>query len=141
MDRGRCCGCEPCLRNVAACCRAAPHPDMNYSYCVALRNQRHRRPGPVVENRAAMENTSRAVAAYPIAAREQNDAAVDCRGNGRVAEHGEPGKRAYDQVRIAALKPRPSGGRKRENMALEEERALLARLARAASLRPDPRRQ
>jgi transposase len=49
--------------------------------------------------------------------------------------------RAYDQVRIAALKPRPSGGRKRENMTLEEERALLARLARAASLRPDPRRQ
>ena len=31
-----------------------------------------------------------------------------------------------------ALKPRPSGGRKREKMTLEEENALLARFAKAA---------
>jgi transposase len=39
---------------------------------------------------------------------------------------------AYDRGGIEALKPRPSGGRKRENMSLEEEKALLARFARAA---------
>ena len=38
---------------------------------------------------------------------------------------------AYDQG-LEALKPRPSGGRKRENMTLEEEKALLARFAQAA---------
>ena len=51
------------------------------------------RPGPAVENSAAMENTPRAASAHPdgVAARERDDAAFDCRGNGRVAEHGEPG--------------------------------------------------
>jgi transposase len=39
---------------------------------------------------------------------------------------------AYDHGGLEALKPRPSGGRKRENMALEEEKALLARFAKAA---------
>ena len=39
---------------------------------------------------------------------------------------------AYDHGGIKALKPRPSGGRKRENMTLEEEKALLARFAKAA---------
>ena len=38
---------------------------------------------------------------------------------------------AYDHGGIEALKPRPSGGRKHENMAWEEEKALLARFARA----------
>ena len=35
---------------------------------------------------------------------------------------------AYDHGGVEALKPRPSGGRKRENMTLEEEKALLALL-------------
>jgi transposase len=39
---------------------------------------------------------------------------------------------AFDRGGLEALKPRPSGGRKRENMALEEEKALLARFAKAA---------
>ena len=39
---------------------------------------------------------------------------------------------AYDHGGIKALKPRPSGGRKRENMTLEQEKALLARFAKAA---------
>ena len=39
---------------------------------------------------------------------------------------------AYDQGGLEALKPRPSGGRKRENMTLEDEKALLARFAKAA---------
>src|SRR6202051_4049677 len=41
---------------------------------------------------------------------------------------------AYDQGGIKALKPKPSGGRKRENMSLQEEKALLARLAKAAGI-------
>ena len=39
---------------------------------------------------------------------------------------------AYDHGGLEAPKPRPSGGRKRENMTLEEEKALLARFAQAA---------
>jgi transposase len=39
---------------------------------------------------------------------------------------------AYERGGLEALKPRPSGGRKRENMALEQEKALLARFAKAA---------
>ena len=39
---------------------------------------------------------------------------------------------AYDHGGIEALKPKPNGGRKRENMTLEEEKALLARFAKAA---------
>src|ERR1700732_1704017 len=39
---------------------------------------------------------------------------------------------AYDHGGIKALKPRPSGGRKRENMTLKEEKALLMRFAKAA---------
>lgn len=39
---------------------------------------------------------------------------------------------AYDRGGIKALKPKPSGGRKRENMTLAEEKALLTRFARAA---------
>src|SRR6202043_4188792 len=39
---------------------------------------------------------------------------------------------AYDHGGLEALKPRPSGGRKRENMTLKEEKALLVRFAKAA---------
>jgi transposase len=39
---------------------------------------------------------------------------------------------AYDRGGLKALKSKPSGGRKRENMSLAEERALLARFAKAA---------
>jgi transposase len=39
---------------------------------------------------------------------------------------------AYDQGGLEALKPKPIGGRKRENMTLEDEKALLARFAKAA---------
>src|SRR3981081_78614 len=89
--------------------------------------QMHQRPSQAVENSAATENAPRAASAHPdgVAARERNDAAFDCRGNGRVAEHGEPG--AHGHGGIKALQPRPSGGRKRENMTLKEEKALLVR--------------
>ena len=39
---------------------------------------------------------------------------------------------AYDHGSIEALKPRPNGGRKRENMTIAQEKALLARFAKAA---------
>jgi transposase len=34
---------------------------------------------------------------------------------------------AYDHGGLTALKPKPNGGRKHENMTLAEEKALLAR--------------
>ena len=39
---------------------------------------------------------------------------------------------AYDHGGLKALKSQPSGGRKRENMTLTEEKVLLARFAKAA---------
>ena len=39
---------------------------------------------------------------------------------------------AYDRGGIKALKPKPIGGRQRENMTLSEEEALLARFGKAA---------
>src|ERR1700724_2905727 len=42
---------------------------------------------------------------------------------------------AYGHGGIKALKPRPSGGRKRENMTLKEEKALLVRFAKAGRSR------
>ena len=39
---------------------------------------------------------------------------------------------AYDHGGIKALKPKPSGGRKRENMTQREEKALPVRFAKAA---------
>jgi transposase len=39
---------------------------------------------------------------------------------------------AYDAGGIKALKPKPIGGRQRENMTLPEEKALLAQFAKAA---------
>jgi transposase len=38
----------------------------------------------------------------------------------------------FDHGGVKALKPKPSGGRLRENMTLAEEKALLARFAKAA---------
>jgi transposase len=39
---------------------------------------------------------------------------------------------AYDHSGLKALKPKPIGGRQRENMTLAEEKALLTRFAKAA---------
>ena len=39
---------------------------------------------------------------------------------------------AYDNGGVNALRPKPTGGRRNENMTLEEERTLLARFAKAA---------
>ena len=52
----------------------------------------HKKADPAVENGAVMEITARAATAHPdgVTARERDDAAFDCHGNGRFAEHGEP---------------------------------------------------
>ena len=39
---------------------------------------------------------------------------------------------AYDRGGLEALRPKPCGGRKRENMTIAQEKALLARFAKAA---------
>jgi transposase len=39
---------------------------------------------------------------------------------------------AYDTGGVKALKPKPSGGRQRENMSVAQEKALLARYTKAA---------
>jgi transposase len=39
---------------------------------------------------------------------------------------------AYDNGGVQALRPKPNGGRRRENMTLEEEAAFLKRFAKAA---------
>ena len=39
---------------------------------------------------------------------------------------------AYDNGGVNALRPKPTGGRRNENMTLEEERKFLARFAKAA---------
>ena len=39
---------------------------------------------------------------------------------------------AYDNGGVNALRPKPTGGRRRENMTLEEEKAFLGRFANAA---------
>src|SRR5689334_14352223 len=39
---------------------------------------------------------------------------------------------AYDHGGLTALEPKSVGGRKRENMSVDEEKALLARFAKAA---------
>src|SRR5207247_4841706 len=43
-----------------------------------------------------------------------------------------PRHMAYDHGGIKALKPKPNGGRKHENMTVAEEKALLARFAKTA---------
>ena len=39
---------------------------------------------------------------------------------------------AYDNGGVNALRPKPTGGRRRENMTVEEEKALLGRFTKAA---------
>ena len=95
----------------------------------------HQGPGPAVENSAAMENTP--------AQRQRIQMVLLLRESGLTqpliaAAMGVSlstvnwAHMAYDQGGIKALKTRPSGGRKLENMTLGEEEALLGRFAKAA---------
>jgi hypothetical protein len=72
---------------------------------------------------------------YPdgVAAVERHDGAGDCGGDRCFIENGEPrAYMAYDREGIKALKPKPIGGRQRENMTLFEEKALLVRFGQLA---------
>jgi hypothetical protein len=86
----------------------------------------HEEANSGTEDRAALENPCGTARAHPngIAARERAAAARDCGSDGGFVEHCES--------RIKALKPKPIGGRQRENMTVSEERALLARFSKAA---------
>ena len=89
----------------------------------------HEAPNSAIEDGVALENAGGSAAAHSdgIAARERNDAARDRGGDGRFVEHREPHGGG-----IKALKPKPIGGRQRENMTLSGEKALLACFAKAA---------
>jgi hypothetical protein len=90
--------------------------------------------GPAAENGAAVENIASAARARPdgAAAREQDDAAADCGAMGVSLSTANRAHMAYDRGGISALKPKPNGGRKHENATMAEEKALLARFAKAA---------
>ena len=92
------------------------------------------KPNTEIEDGVAVENPSGTASAHPdgIAARERDDAAGDRGGDGSFVEHREPRPHAYDDGGIKALKPKPIGGRQRENMTLAGEKALLACFAKAA---------
>src|SRR6516162_872710 len=90
--------------------------------------------GTAAKDRAAVEDAAGAAPTHPAgaAARERAGAASHCTSNGRVAEYGERAHMAYDHGGIKALKPKPNGGRKHENMSVAKEKALLAQFAKAA---------
>src|SRR5258707_12645670 len=90
-------------------------------------------PNPATENGIAVENACGATPAHPnsIAAREWDDAACDCDRHGGFAEYRESRQQGLllGQRHVLA---KPIGGRMPENMTLAEEKALLARFAKAA---------
>ena len=65
-------------------------------------------------------------------AREWAYAAADRAGLGVSLSTVNRAHMAYDKGGVKALKPKPNGGRKHENMSLAEEKALLARFAKSA---------
>ena len=89
---------------------------------------------PGTENSAAVENPRGTARAHPngVAARERDGAARDCGSDGVSLSTVNRAHMAYDGGGIKALKPKPIGGRQRENMTLSEEKALLARFSKAA---------
>jgi transposase len=94
----------------------------------------HEAADSTAENSVALENTGEAAPAHPdgIAARERDDTAGNLRGVGVSLSTVNRAHMDYDHGGIKALKPKPSGGRQRQNMMLAEEKALLARFAKAA---------
>src|SRR5438128_8089138 len=81
-----------------------------------------------------MEDTGRAAPAHPsgVAARGRMTQPAIAAAMGVSLSTVNRAHMAYDHGGIKALKPKPNGGRKRENMSLAEEKALLARFAKAA---------
>ena len=60
--------------------------------------QVHQEANPAIKNSAAVENPYGTTRAHPdgAAARERNDTARDCGGDGRFVEHREPRPRGLD---------------------------------------------
>src|SRR5271165_6551239 len=85
------------------------------------------KPNTEIEDGVAVENPSGTASAHPdgIAARESAAMGVSLSTVNRA-------HMAYDDGGIKALKPKPIGGRQRENMTLAGEKALLACFAKAA---------
>ena len=94
----------------------------------------HQRPGPAVENGASMENTGEQRQRIQMVLLRESGMTqpVIAAAMGVSLSTVNRAHMAYDHGGIKALKPKPSGGRKRENMTVEEEKALLARFAKAA---------
>jgi transposase len=87
------------------------------------------------EIRATMEeHFARPARAHPdgAVAREWAYAAADRAGLGVSLSTVNRAHMAYDKGGVKALKPKPNGGRKHENMSLAEEKALPARFAKSA---------
>src|SRR6266699_2143660 len=94
----------------------------------------HQSPSPAVKDSAALERRSETAPAHPdgAAARGRKDAPSNGRRDGAALSTVNRAHMAYDRGGLKVLKSKPSGGRQRENMSLAEERALLARFAKAA---------
>jgi transposase len=86
--------------------------------------------GSVAENCAALENPGRAALVLLRESGMTQPAIAAVMGVSLSTVNRA--HMAYDQGGIQALKPKPNGGRKHENMALAEEKALLARFAKRA---------
>jgi transposase len=89
---------------------------------------------PGTQDSAAVENPRGIARAYPngIVARDRDVAARDCGSDGVSLSTVNRAHMAYDGGGIKALKPKPIGGRQRENMMPSEEKALLAQFSKAA---------
>jgi transposase len=89
------------------------------------------KPNTEIEDGAAVENPSGTASAHPdgIAARERDAIAA---AMGVSLSTVNRAHMDFDHGGIKALKPKPIGGRQRENMTLAGEKALLACFAKAA---------
>jgi transposase len=93
----------------------------------------HEAPNSAVEDGVALENAGGSAAAHSddIAARGMTQPAI-AEAMGVSLSTVNRAHMAYDGGGIKALKPKPIGGRQRENMTLSGEKALLACFAKAA---------
>src|SRR6201984_93320 len=90
--------------------------------------------GTGAEDCAAMEDAGGAAPTHPTGALRESGMAQPAiaAAMGVSLSTVNRAHMAYDHGGIKALKPRPNGGRKHENMTVAEEKALLARFAKTA---------
>jgi transposase len=95
----------------------------------------HQETNSGTEDSAAVEDAGCTTRAHPngIAARERDDPTpAIAAAMGVSLSTVNRAHMAFDHGGIKALKPKPIGGRQRENMTLAQEKALMARFAKAA---------